>query len=185
MGFPFHEACWVLLTELFAPSHVEPALKKLIPLLSRAMGSPVLGSQLWTSNPIHSRSYDLISWGELRAVLGDRRPLFASGICRQSYVLLKSLDIPGFERIMQESLANPPVNPDAQRNLNVSIHSGDIFSVLPLEILQELLLCLPSKDVLSLKFSSSVFAVTPLAETFWASRFQRGFEFHCFFEARK
>ncbi len=48
-----------------------------------------------------------------------------------------------------------------------------------------ILLYLPSVDVLKIKLTSASFAALPLPDSFWASRFQRGFEFHCIFEARQ
>lgn len=36
--------------------------------------------------------------------------------------------------------------------------------------------------MLNAKLASATFAALPLTNTFWASRFQRGFEFHCIFE---
>ncbi|EFR00462.1 hypothetical protein MGYG_03464 [Nannizzia gypsea CBS 118893] len=61
----------------------------------------------------------------------------------------------------------------------------DIFSSLPIEILHEIVLLLPSYDVLSLKLSSAVFATLVLPNAFWASRFEQGFEFDHVFEARQ
>src|SRR5436189_6082914 len=66
-----------------------------------------------------------------------------------------------------------------------TLDRNDCFAILPLEILQEILVYLPSKDVLNLKLTSAAFAATPLSSVFWASRFQYGFEFHCVFETQK
>ncbi|OBT98680.1 hypothetical protein VE01_03330 [Pseudogymnoascus verrucosus] len=61
----------------------------------------------------------------------------------------------------------------------------DCFQLFPTEIIYDILVCLPSKDVLNAKLASATFAALPLTNTFWASRFQRGFEFHCVFEAQR
>ncbi|KFZ11027.1 hypothetical protein V502_07795 [Pseudogymnoascus sp. VKM F-4520 (FW-2644)] len=63
-------------------------------------------------------------------------------------------------------------------------NSTDCFQLFPTEIIYNILICLPSKDVLNAKLASATFASLPLTKTFWASRFQRGFEFHCVFEAQ-
>jgi hypothetical protein len=47
----------------------------------------------------------------------------------------------------------------------------DCFSLLPVEILQRILILLPSKDVLNLKIASSIVATIALPNSFWASRF--------------
>ena len=47
----------------------------------------------------------------------------------------------------------------------------DYFSLLPVEILQRILILLPSKDVVNLKIASSTVATTALPNSFWASRF--------------
>lgn len=59
---------------------------------------------------------------------------------------------------------------------------GDGFGCLPPEILQEILLLLPSPDVASLRKASPVFSNIGLPEPFWASRFQEGHEYNCIFE---
>ncbi|XHF99908.1 hypothetical protein AWENTII_003391 [Aspergillus wentii] len=54
-----------------------------------------------------------------------------------------------------------------------------------MEILDIILHHLPSRDVLNLELESARFAIIPLRESFWKSRFQRGYEFHPLFQARQ
>ncbi|OBT62903.1 hypothetical protein VE03_07861 [Pseudogymnoascus sp. 23342-1-I1] len=63
-------------------------------------------------------------------------------------------------------------------------NSTDCFQFFPAEIIYGILIFLPSKDVLNAKLASATFAALPLGNAFWASRFRRGFEFHCVFEAQ-
>ncbi|OBT48693.1 hypothetical protein VE00_00862 [Pseudogymnoascus sp. WSF 3629] len=65
-----------------------------------------------------------------------------------------------------------------------ALNPTDCFQLFPTEIMYDILVCLPSKDVLNAKLASATFAALPLTNTFWASRFQRGSEFHCVFEAQ-
>lgn len=60
----------------------------------------------------------------------------------------------------------------------------DPFSVLPTEILQLVFESLPSSSVLAFKLASCAAASSPLYGSFWASRFNRGFEYEWIFEVR-
>ena len=95
------------------------------------------------------------------------------------------LYVPNLERVLHHSLKREKfTDQGASKVLNIASKTHDCFALMPMEMVQSILLHLPSRDVLKVKLASSVFASTPLPETFWASRFQRGFEFHCVFEAR-
>ncbi|KAI1828438.1 hypothetical protein F4861DRAFT_461 [Xylaria intraflava] len=75
----------------------------------------------------------------------------------------------------RESLASPTV-------VRETVTGYDPFGKLPVEVLQYILPCLSSLDVLNLKLSSRVIANTPLHDRFWHSRFCRGGEFDYMFE---
>ncbi|PGH23668.1 hypothetical protein AJ80_02274 [Polytolypa hystricis UAMH7299] len=93
--------------------------------------------------------------------------------------------IPRLSTIIQESFDTDTVGiPVATVSFNNMVGSKDPFSSLSLELLLEILLILPSKDVCNLKLASPVFASLTLPECFWTSRFQRGLEFYSIFEAR-
>nr|RBQ94108.1 hypothetical protein FVER53263_00231 [Fusarium verticillioides] len=53
----------------------------------------------------------------------------------------------------------------------------DVFNYFPPEILERIVMFLPSPDVHSLRLASRVFATLSLSERFWASRFIEGHEF--------
>ncbi|RSL49403.1 hypothetical protein CEP54_012435 [Fusarium duplospermum] len=80
--------------------------------------------------------------------------------------------------------------PDDENPPHVDLHhtppntraDGDVFHRLPNELLQAILVELPRKDVRSLRQASPIFANLHLSESFWASRFWRGHEFHYVFE---
>lgn len=96
------------------------------------------------------------------------------------------LDIPDLRRALEQSLDHAiHVRRGRCQGIDFSSRPPDSFSGLPMEILQEILLCLPPTNVVNLKVASSTFAIVPLTQRFWASRFQRGFEFHHIFEARQ
>lgn len=77
------------------------------------------------------------------------------------------------------------VNQERHKCIGISSCPPDSFARLPMELLQEILLYLPSTDVAKVKMASGTFAAMPLTQRFWASRFQRGFEFHHVFEAQE
>jgi hypothetical protein len=72
-----------------------------------------------------------------------------------------------------------------RRKLNFYCKKGKISPIedLPMEVSYLILQLLPSKDVLSLKLASSVFASLPLSESFWSSRFRHPHEYEHIFEA--
>src|SRR5450432_3837377 len=88
------------------------------------------------------------------------------------------------EEVLQKS-SDPreTVHQALHRKINRESSPQDCFALLPFEILHDILLQLQSRDVLNLKLASAVFSETPLYQSFWASRFQRGFGFHSVFEA--
>jgi hypothetical protein len=186
-GFPFHDSCWGLLSALHSPKEVD------IQLLNNLCRScPQQWGQLnWGHN-----------FGELVQYKTDPNDLLPGEECvltaklnidhtagdsfSNSMYSSDPLDLPYLQQVLNQSFdPEKTVDQVARKNLKTAFDLQDCFALIPIEILQEILLYLPSKDVLSLKLASAVFAETPLPETFWASRFQRGFEFHCVFEARR
>lgn len=67
-------------------------------------------------------------------------------------------------------------------SIHTTITTHEPFTKLPAEILQLIFLYLSSDDILNLKLSSRVIAVSPLSDRFWHSRFCHGREFHHVFE---
>lgn len=85
----------------------------------------------------------------------------------------------------KEDVTNQP-SPAQPREPFVTAGTGvsDPFRKVPVEILQLILGVLSSQDVVSVKQSSRPFQHTPLADTFWRSRFEPGRELGHIFEAR-
>ncbi|OBT76604.1 hypothetical protein VF21_05323 [Pseudogymnoascus sp. 05NY08] len=103
------------------------------------------------------------------------------------------LNIPSLQEIFQQRFkeaggANKNNDADEAAWTNETplkiLNPTDYFKLFPTEIVYHILICLPSKDVLNAKLASATFAALPLTNTFWASRFQRGYEFDCVFEAQ-
>ncbi|KAM5342096.1 hypothetical protein ACJ41O_015127 [Fusarium nematophilum] len=172
-GFGFHSVCWDLLTTLFQPN---------------------LSDLFYVCFSMRVDLDGILDWGHEYggAVYRDR--------LRGSYPKLRRC---GWSDSHSEGLGCDPYHvPAIQRFFHSSINlddggvevpaisdkirmDGDIFKRLPPETLQDILIRLSSKDVVNLRQSSPVFANLGLSETFWASRFRRGFEYHYIFESLK
>ncbi|OBT85406.1 hypothetical protein VE02_04814 [Pseudogymnoascus sp. 03VT05] len=98
------------------------------------------------------------------------------------------LNIPSLQEIFQQTFKKAggfnKKNDAGEAAWTSDSNPTDCFQLFPTEIIYHILICLPSKDVLNVKLASATFAALPLTNTFWASRFQRGSEFHCVFEAQ-
>ncbi|KAL2691368.1 hypothetical protein Neosp_001752 [[Neocosmospora] mangrovei] len=166
-GFVFHAACWDIITILFQPD---------VQLIF----------SLCFSMPIHGE--EILDWGHdyggivIRVPYNESPPQLTHigpdipGYGNDPYTmysiqkLFKSADIP------QHMLIDIPVR---GRRIKAD---GDVFHHLPNELLQAILVELPRQDVRRLRRASRAFANFHLSETFWASRFWRGHEFHHIFE---
>ncbi|EEU40083.1 uncharacterized protein NECHADRAFT_99093 [Fusarium vanettenii 77-13-4] len=166
-GFVFHAACWDIITILFQPD---------VQLIF----------SLCFSMPIHGE--DILDWGHdyggivIRMPYNESPPLLTHigpgihGYGNDPYTmcsiqkLFKSANIPE-HMLIDIPIRDSPIKAD-----------GDVFHHLPNELLQAILVELPRQDVRRLRRASPVFANLHLSETFWASRFWRGHEFHHIFE---
>lgn len=82
-------------------------------------------------------------------------------------------------------VTNSYSQPESQKpSMLAGTRVADPFRNVPVEILQLILSELSSQDVVSVKKSSRPFQYTPLADTFWRSRFEPGREFGHIFEAQ-
>ena len=81
---------------------------------------------------------------------------------------------PGIACGFNELFANPPLESEA--NMSPRIHfvddGGDIFSRLPVEIITETLMFLPSASVRDLQLASRKIASVHLSSRYWRSRFE-------------
>ncbi|KAJ4149149.1 hypothetical protein NW754_000588 [Fusarium falciforme] len=167
-GFVFHGACWEIITILFQPD---------VQLIF----------SLCFSMPIHGEA--ILDWGHdnggiVVGIPDDENPPMLTYIARPSipgygrdpYTMYSIQRLFNSANIPNHMLIDIPargslINPD-----------GDVFRRLPNELLQAILVELPCEDVGSLRQASPIFASLHLSESFWASRFWRGHEFHHIFE---
>ncbi|KAJ3466160.1 hypothetical protein MRS44_006818 [Fusarium solani] len=167
-GFVFHAACWEIITVLFQPD---------VQLIF----------SLCFSMPIHGET--ILDWGHdyggiVVGIPDDENPPMLTYIARPSipgygrdpytmYSIQRLFDSASIPKHMLIDIParGSPINPD-----------GDVFRRLPNELLQAILVELPREDVGSLRQASPIFTSLHLSESFWASRFWRGHEFHHIFE---
>ncbi|VUC25883.1 unnamed protein product [Clonostachys rosea] len=167
-GFGIHSACWELLTRLFQP---DPEL-----LFHACLSMPI---GIW----------DILDWGHDYdgAAFYSKGPVPEIGCYgpnrlarREDAAIFRSnpLNIPSLQRALRSihQLETPPSRLPPPKD------SSDIFNSLPTEILDFIIMSLPSTDVSHLREASRRFATLHLPEVFWASRFDRGHEFHHIFE---
>ncbi|RSM07183.1 hypothetical protein CDV31_008735 [Fusarium ambrosium] len=167
-GFVFHAACWEIITILFQPD------VQLI--FSLCFSMPI--------NPTRLLDWGHYYGGIVVGIPDDENPPMLTYITRP--------DIPGYGRdpYTLYSIQKLFKSADIPKHMLIDIPArggsfkadGDVFHRLPNELLQAILVELPRKDVRSLRQASPIFANLHLSESFWASRFWRGHEFHHVFE---
>src|SRR5436190_3299598 len=174
-GFPFHASCWNLLTVAQHPGKVN------IQLLNHICRScpTQFGRLNWGHNFGGLMEYGTdpknLLPGEDRRLAGQLNPQLTSNESfGDSLFFANPLDVPHLQQLLDQNL-KPKEVVDQMAHKYSAPDQSDCFPILPLEILQEILLYLPSKDVLNLKLASVVFAPMPLSSVFWASRFQYDF----------
>ncbi|RDL36914.1 uncharacterized protein BP5553_06266 [Venustampulla echinocandica] len=186
-GFGFHASCWSVLCALYQPKKVD--IQPLIDICRSFphqdnlpnWGHDFGGLMRYIAEPSHLFPGDEpVFWGRNGVDRGFDESLF-NFVCSAD-----PLDLPGIKQVLQgtSNQEEAPKGSEA-KVVNIAPDSQDCFARIPMEILQLITLLLPSRDVLQLKLSSPTFARLLLPGSFWASRFQPGFEFHCVFEARQ
>ncbi|KAF5563865.1 C-3 sterol dehydrogenase (C-4 decarboxylase) [Fusarium napiforme] len=165
-GFLFHDACWSLLN-----FEQQVDLGDLFRLcVSTPIGPDMLPNFGHDYGDIASISYE----GAIEVLVSDfKSPNYASDMLRANPfeipALRKSINFAA--RMQQDAF---------QSILDRSTLSADkdVFNYFPPEILEKIVMVLPSPDVHSLRLASRVFATLSLSERFWASRFTEGHEFN-------
>ncbi|KAK2880156.1 hypothetical protein FQN49_000503 [Arthroderma sp. PD_2] len=183
-GFPLHAACWVLLKEIHHPKDINiQALNNLCRSFPVSAGHLNWGHNFGGLLEYSVGTGDLFP-GEECFLTGYIMPQMGSH--DDVSHLADPLYIPALDKILQEGTEDTiPVAQGLYRGDKHIPKGSDPFKSLPVEIWHEILPYLLSGDILNLKLSSTVLAAMPLPNSFWASRFQRGFEFHYIFEARR
>ncbi|VUC29377.1 unnamed protein product, partial [Clonostachys rosea] len=173
-GYAFHSQCWTLLNRVFNPDlrllfHVCLAMPRTADTIPGILdwGHEYDGATFYSK-------YDLTPTIACQYP-DDLVDLDTDGVFRAD-----PIDIPGFQQ--QRDKAAFLENPFYVRQ-EIQQTGEDPFDLLPVEILQFITTYLPSRDLANLRLSSPVFAVLDISESFWASRFSIGHEFHYIFEA--
>lgn len=172
-GFGFHASCWDILGHLFQPN-----LNDIL--------------QVCLSFPLRDRG--ILDWGHTYGgaivvkednglpVLLPRHFRGANTMdpMRQDpYNLSTILDL------ARSAIPEQQVDKTSTVQLSPQASGFDPFSLLPPELIAAILEFIPSRYVLCIKLSSRSFAACPLTESFWASRFWEGHDFHHVFEVWK
>ncbi len=175
-GFPYHTACWRVMTEVCVDGGPDPQL-----LFDLCRSFPVqLGITNWGRDYGGSICYEErpsgLAPGEEAQILGP----VSNAIYQHD-----PLEIPEIHHVFKsrsevESGPDPPNPPHVTQG---TLGYRDGFSQLPTEILQDILTYLPTTDVGSLRRASRIYADLPLHDQFWKSRFRTGYEFAFVFEA--
>ena len=174
-GFPLHSSCWTLMGMLLGSVDRHRIFGI---LLSFPVYDGILdwghdyGGLISRRNTSDESLLEGIAYGKLSyAADDDSRAVYT----------FDPMNLPAFEEFLVATdheyftqNASPP-----------AVIQPDIFAKLPLEILQQVLNILASKDVVSLKIASRFIRIVPLFASFWALRFMLGHEYGHVFEARQ
>lgn len=169
-AFPFHDACWhLLLSSTGCTHHSKPA--QLVESLFNILYCTPL-SRHWTLIPGH----DYGGAQEIQKPYGNIAQLIQRDLRLRYFVADPTEPFPQeLAQRLDIAADAPSTSPRSNRS---SFH--DKLAQLPDEIIILILMFLPSKDVCQLRLSSRhVAGITgpkQLPQTFWASRFQPGFE---------
>jgi hypothetical protein len=154
--FPFHAACWELYSDYSESASVEGDSNILFTVLNSMWYNN--GALSWGHDYGRASSFQCVRW------LGTdmNSPLMAD------------------PRLSSEDLSNEN---EAEKQLAIdftlkasnlgtrTLQAHDPFGILPYELISETLLHLSSTDILNLRLSSRVMALTKLSVGFWKSRF--------------
>ncbi|KAF4463076.1 hypothetical protein FALBO_10110 [Fusarium albosuccineum] len=170
-GYGFHSACWDLLSTLFRPDLADLFY---LCLSMRVTTNSILD---W-GHEYGGAVYTKYSYGRTPEL--HHRDL---SNCVSEGLKCDPYNIAAIQHFFHSSVSQQDDRGEIPTSSDDHKIDGDIFNRLPPELLQEILLRLQSKDVVNLRKASPVFANLLLSETFWASRFQRGYEYHYIFES--
>ena len=181
-GFPFHEACWDILTKTYSsrPLDIQATFEV-------CQSFPVL------LDGIHfGHSYGGIKrleYGYDRCLLSDEGLMAEFRTSSSSTWLWRNLH--PFQIDLQMLFSHDRQWPNHltkdvyTSTQDTSNMEGDIFFKLPVEILQMIPVMLSSQDVLHLKQASRAMATLALTQEFWKSRFLPPREFSFIIEAKE
>ncbi|KAH0558922.1 hypothetical protein GP486_004453 [Trichoglossum hirsutum] len=153
--FPFHAACWELYSDYSEFAYIKGDLNTLFTVLN----------SIWYSN-------GALNWGHDYGGAGS----FQGYRWLSKYIDSPVMADPRLsEDLLSENEAGRELAIDfAPKALSLgarTLQAHDPFRILPYELISEILLYLPSADILNLRLSSRVVALTKLSVGYWKSRF--------------
>jgi hypothetical protein len=195
-GYFGHASCWALFQAVCAPCEVDlRALNELcrsIPMRMHGLGldyGRVPFTFLWSSGQERGEEPDIDERRTNEEIVNSpRKKMYAADPLmlefgkekrrKRSSRQLYSRNL----RYSRKLCSGVPSFMNSTWFEKISSDSKDFFQKMPLEIISQILVHLPSRDVLSAKIASSTLASTELTKSFWESRFHIGHEFHCIFD---
>jgi len=185
-GYLTHEACWQVLEEACYPEQINVAF--LFGLL-RSFPLSTLHVVYWGHD--YGHVYDLAFPSRRATDENDLEDYVMLGLC--GYATPAALRLhnsnPSSPSRLHEMIDKAHLS---RRDLvTEDLGSGDAqstsdkFDMLPPELREQILCELPSPDVVSVLRASRAFHSIQLSQTFWSSRFRRGFDFGHIFEVSR
>ncbi|CAG8951381.1 hypothetical protein HYFRA_00007293 [Hymenoscyphus fraxineus] len=163
-GFVLHEACWKLLETAFPSILAEIPLKRLIDIFE-SLPFPVSSKSAYWGHDYGKLIMDieeqgLYPWEEF--YLADTYQPEAG-----DYVNANPYDVPDLPASLSMRTEYPP-----ELSVSSQPENKNLFSKLPVELLENIALNLPTESALSLRLVSKVFFPLLYNQAFWASRFE-------------
>ncbi|KAF5545923.1 hypothetical protein FMEXI_5839 [Fusarium mexicanum] len=163
-GYGFHESCWSIFTKDYTPN--------LDALFSACLSTP-------------TGATTLLDWGHDYGGAAKIEQMFDMPVRTSCYRSPQDIPhvfrsdpyhIPGLIDAIQGAVRLQIDAFLSRLEPTMASLKSDSFSRLVPEVLQSIVILLPTSDVRSLRLASPVFATLELPERFWASRFQPGHE---------
>ncbi|KAF5603140.1 uncharacterized protein FSUBG_7363 [Fusarium subglutinans] len=164
-GYGFHESCWSIFTKNYTPN--------LDNLFAVCLSMPTDANSLidW------GHDYGGASKIEQMYDMPVRTSCFCSWTSVPPAMRSDPYYIPSLVKAIEGAVHLQTDVFMSRFEPTVQCLKSDAFSRLVPELLQAIVILLPTSDVRSVRLASPVFATLELAESFWASRFQPGHEF--------
>ncbi|KAK2787284.1 hypothetical protein FQN52_003424 [Onygenales sp. PD_12] len=184
-GYVFHDMCWNILKALTYPDPVP-----IDRFYDICRSVPVRGRRWldWGHNYgglVNVNSLDPLPWEEVCSFDFTTDSLKRGNIpysCHKE----NPWEIPTISHALGNTQgSSPQVSNGEEAKISRSFQQhADCFSILPVEICEEILTLLLTEDVTSLRLASRSFASLSLSQYFWASRFRLNMDRDYIFEAR-
>ncbi len=185
-GFLMHASCWTILEAASAPKVID-----LLTLFTFMMSLPTGFVDVLHWCHTYGGIYELQFGPDVAPVESDTLQMyrtftntFGSEISALEVYDWDPLAPPFLQQWIKESVKDSYACTSAPAHSGISADGAcDGFARLPIEIRESILGYLPSEDVLQAMLASRSFSSIALSQTFWRTRFARGFELDFVFEA--